>query len=126
MPWFYCAVCEYAFVPIDHAKAGLRKRWGRLSDAQRSRALAHLRRLLANDVRLQTEVHGFLGSALQPRHGLEGEALAMELRRRKAQRKLKRPSPQLEKSIAELSEEQRSRLARRLRSQLPKRGLSSR
>jgi RsiW-degrading membrane proteinase PrsW (M82 family) len=70
MPWFYCAVCEYAFVPTDHARAGLRKRWGRLSDAQRTRALEHLRRLLANDVSLQTEVHAFLGSALQPRHGL--------------------------------------------------------
>ena len=115
MPWFYSSVCEYAFVPADHARAGLRKRWGRLSDAQRTRALADLRRLLANDARLQTEVHAFLGSALQPRHGLEGEALAMELRRRKAQRKLKRTGPQLQKSIAELSEEQRSRLARRLR-----------
>jgi hypothetical protein len=50
----------------------------------------------------------------------------MELRRRKAQRKLKRPNPQLENSIAELSGEQRSRLARRLRAQLPKRGPSSR
>jgi hypothetical protein len=115
LPWFYCAVCEYAFVPVDHAKAGLRKRWGRLSDAQRRRAMAHLRGLLANDARLQTEVHAFLGSALQPRHGLHGEALAMELRRRKAERKLKRPSLQLETTIAELSEEQRSRLARRLR-----------
>jgi len=86
-----------------------------LSDAQRTRALADLRRLLANDARLHTEVHAFLGSALQPRHKLEGEALAMELRRRKAERKLKRPGQQLQKSIAELSEEQRSRLARRLR-----------
>jgi RsiW-degrading membrane proteinase PrsW (M82 family) len=115
MPWFYCAVCEYAFVPTDHAQAGLRKRWGRLRDAQRSRALADLRRLLANDTRLQTEVHAFLGSALKPRHKLDGEALAMELRRRKAQRKLKRPGPKLPKSIAELSEEQRSRLAWKLR-----------
>jgi RsiW-degrading membrane proteinase PrsW (M82 family) len=115
MPWFYCAVCEYAFVPKDHARAGLRKRWGRLSDAQRTRALAQLRRLLASDARLQTEVHAFLGSALQPRRGLQGEALAMEIRRRKALRKLKRPGPRLELSIAELSEEQRSRLARRLR-----------
>jgi Tfp pilus assembly protein PilF len=131
MPWFYSSVCEYAFVPADHAKAGLRKRWGRLRDAQRSRALANLRRLLANDARLHTELHAFLGSALKPRHKLDVKALAMELRRHKAQRKLRRPAPQLQKSIAELSEEQRSRLARKLRaasarSTLPGRKGSSR
>jgi RsiW-degrading membrane proteinase PrsW (M82 family) len=125
MPWLYCAVCEYAFVPIDHARAGLRKRWGRLRDAQRGQALAHLRRLLANDEPLRAEVLAYLGSALKPRQRLDGEALAMELRRRKAQRKLKRTSPRMEERIAELSEEERDRLARRLRgARMPRSGRS--
>ncbi len=115
MPWFFSAVCEYAFVPIDHAKAGLKKRWGRLTDAQRKKALDQLRKLIANDPKLLADVFAFLGSAFNLRHGLHGEALLMELKRRKAERKMVRIGPLLRRSIDELSPEERRRLSKRIR-----------
>lgn len=111
---FFAAVCEYTFTPSVHAERGLRVAWGRLSDDQRRKLLAHLERLLVDDPELLEAVREFLSSAFTRRRGKQGHELAREIKLRKAQKR-RGYSPTIGEHVSRLSREEQEGLRRKLR-----------
>lgn len=111
---FFKAVCEYAHLGGTVGKNALRKAWALLDDRRRSRLLSELERVLVRDPELLREVRGFLNTPFSDRRGKRGYALAKELKERKARRR-RNDSPTLKELVEELSEEERLRMNRQLR-----------
>lgn len=110
---FFKAVCEYAHIGGGVGKSSLRKAWALLDDRRRHRLLGELEKVLAEDPELLQSVKGFLSRPFSDRRGNQGVVLAKELKQRKARRR-GAYSPTVRELAAELSEEERRRLQRRL------------
>jgi RsiW-degrading membrane proteinase PrsW (M82 family) len=111
---FLKAACELTFIPRVRALPQLKRIWSRLRDAERSRFLAHLDRLVMDRDGIRHQIDSFIESAFATRQFYNTREKAQDIKRRRLDRKYVRAGQPVEREVASLSHEERERLARRL------------